>query len=71
MVLAAVAILNVTDPDHQVYQVLNREDLVVKHRVLRVNSFNKGPEFVDHFYVLRVDPEVTAEEQALEKLFLQ
>lgn len=37
----------VTDLNHEVDQVLNREDSVVEHRILRVDCLDEGPELGD------------------------
>ncbi len=59
----------VTDFDHEVDQVLNREHIVVQDWVLRVDGLYERPELVDEFSVVRVDPEVRREHQVQEEVF--
>lgn len=73
MVLTAEGSLlgRVTDLDHEINQILNREDSVVKHRVLRVDGLDEGPKLSDELYTVSVHPEVAHEHQIEEKLFAQ
>jgi hypothetical protein len=61
MKLATVpaVILNLTDLNHEVDQVLYTEDFVVGDWILLVDSFHKEPELIDHLHIFCVDPEIT------------
>ena len=61
----------VANLDHEVYQVLDREDPIAKDWILGVNGLYEGPELVDQLSVVCVHPEVSREHQMEEKLFTE
>lgn len=61
----------IADLDHEVDQVLDWEDTIVEHWVLRVDRLDKGPEFGDDLAVMNVHPEIRREHQVQEELLTQ
>ena len=55
--------VGVTDLDHEVDQILDRENSNADDRVLRVNGFNEGPKLIDQLTIMRVHPKVGCEHQ--------
>lgn len=73
MILAAESTLfgRVTDLDHEIDEILDREDRVVEDRVLRVDSLDKRPIFTDELNIVRIHPEVGCVHQVEEELLAQ
>ena len=71
MILAAESTLfgRVTDLDHEIDEILDREDRVVEDRVLRVDSLDKRPIFTDELNIVRIHPEVGCVHQVEEELW--
>lgn len=71
MKLTAVAIFDVTDSYHQIYQVLNAKYFVERDWILLIYRLNEQPILLDYFYVLGVGPKICAHHQAMKELLLK
>ena len=71
MILAAerAFFCSVTNLDHEVDQVLNREDVIIQNWVLRVDGLDERPILVDKFNIVRIHPKVACEHEVQEEFF--